>query len=69
MFSAKCKQIVFFLVRYKIYTLQKKNIKRVDLLHPEDDIKFYLHHFKQKKKECGVFFNFLTNLNKFVAYE
>jgi len=42
---------------------------RVDLLKPEDNIKFYLQHFKNQRFNCGIFFNFLTNLNKLVAYE
>ncbi|CAD8043570.1 unnamed protein product [Paramecium primaurelia] len=41
----------------------------VDLLHPDNDILFKLNHFKQNLTVCGVFFNFLTNLNKLVAYE
>ncbi|CAD8053785.1 unnamed protein product [Paramecium primaurelia] len=41
----------------------------VDLLHPENDILFKLSHFKQNLTVCGVFFNFLTNLNKLIAYE
>jgi len=43
--------------------------KRADLLKPEDEIKFELKHFKAKQKQCGVFFNFLTNLNKLVSFE
>lgn len=42
---------------------------RVDLLHPDNDIMFRLSHFKEKLQVCGVFFNFLVNLNKLVAYE
>ncbi|KAL4505892.1 hypothetical protein ABPG72_013653 [Tetrahymena utriculariae] len=41
----------------------------VDLLKPEDDIKFYFRHFKAKQNVCGIFFNFMTNLNKLVQYE
>ncbi|KAM3136831.1 hypothetical protein pb186bvf_011090 [Paramecium bursaria] len=41
----------------------------VDLLKPEKDILFKLHHFKTQMNVCGVFFNFLSNLNKLVAYE
>ncbi|EWS74498.1 EF hand protein (macronuclear) [Tetrahymena thermophila SB210] len=41
----------------------------VDLLKPEDDIKFYFKHFKAKQNVCGIFFNFMTNLNKLVQYE
>lgn len=41
----------------------------VDLLHPEKDIMFRMTHFKKQLSVCGVFFNFLTNLNKLVAYE
>lgn len=45
------------------------NKPRVDLLKPDNDIFFKLKHFKEKLSQCGVFFNFLTNLNKLVAYE
>jgi len=41
----------------------------VDLLHPDKDIHFKLHHFRDNLPVCGVFFNYLTNLNKLVAYE
>jgi serine/threonine-protein phosphatase 2A regulatory subunit B'' len=41
----------------------------VDLLHPDKDIMFRMTHFKKQLTVCGVFFNFLTNLNKLVAYE
>lgn len=41
----------------------------VDLLRPENDIHFTLKHFKSQLSSCGVFFNYLTNLNKLVAYE
>jgi len=41
----------------------------VDLLKPEKGIIFELKHFKREKNYCGIFFNFLTNLNKLVAYE
>ena len=39
------------------------------MLKPEDDIKFKLEHFKRNKQVCGIFFTFLTNLNKLVGYE
>lgn len=41
----------------------------MDLLKPQDDIKFVLQDFKNKKESSGCFFNFFTNLNKLVAYE
>lgn len=66
-----------FFVRCKIFSFNNFNSLnilrlislRVDLLKPEDEIKFSLEHFKAKQKQCGVFFNFLTNLNKLVQYE
>ena len=42
---------------------------RVDLLHPENDIMFKMKHMKARLKDCGCFFDLLTNLNKLVAYE
>jgi serine/threonine-protein phosphatase 2A regulatory subunit B'' len=42
---------------------------RVDLLKPDGDIMFRMSHFRDRLANCGVFFNFLTNLNKLVAYE
>lgn len=42
---------------------------RVDMFHPEKDIIFRIEHFKQHRPIAGIFFNCLTNLNKFVAYE
>jgi len=41
----------------------------VDMFHPEKDIIFRMEHFKQHRPIAGTFFNCLTNLNKFVAYE
>lgn len=42
---------------------------RADLLKPDDNIKFCLHHFCSNRLVCSPFFNFFTNLNKLVAYE
>ena len=41
----------------------------VDLLKPKEGIMFRVEDFLKQKGECGVFLNFLTNLNKLVAYE
>ena len=42
---------------------------RVDIFKPEKDILFKIDNFKKNRPMAGVFFNFLTNLNKLVAYE
>lgn len=56
-------------LNHEIVYLQDIICQMVDLLHPEDDIKFYFHHFKDQQSQSGIFFNLLTNLNKLVAYE
>ncbi|KRX04927.1 hypothetical protein PPERSA_06561 [Pseudocohnilembus persalinus] len=56
-------------LNHEIVFFQDVVCQMVDLLKPEDDIKFYLSHFKEEQHQCGVFFNILTNLNKFVSYE
>jgi serine/threonine-protein phosphatase 2A regulatory subunit B'' len=40
-----------------------------DLFKPEKEIHFRIENFKKQRQMAGVFFNFLTNLNKFVNYE
>lgn len=39
------------------------------MFKPEKDILFRRENFKANRSVAGVFFNALTNLNKFVAYE
>jgi serine/threonine-protein phosphatase 2A regulatory subunit B'' len=39
------------------------------MLKPEGEIQFKLDDFKRNMQICGIFFNILTNLNKFVGYE
>lgn len=39
------------------------------MFHPENEIIFRREHFKKNRSTAGVFFNAMTNLNKFVAYE
>eukprot|EP00825_Cyclidium_porcatum_P034195 TRINITY_DN36035_c0_g1_i1.p2 TRINITY_DN36035_c0_g1~~TRINITY_DN36035_c0_g1_i1.p2 ORF type:complete len:170 (+),score=28.05 TRINITY_DN36035_c0_g1_i1:176-685(+) len=56
-------------LNHEIVYFQDIICQMVDLLHPEDDIKFYFYHFKQFPTQSGIFFNLLTNLNKLVAYE
>jgi len=40
-----------------------------DIFKPENEIIFKREHLKKQRASAGVFFNCLTNLNKFVAYE
>ena len=42
---------------------------RMDLLKPVNDIQFLLSDFLKKKNQCGLFINFLTDLNKLVAFD
>ncbi len=39
------------------------------MFHPEKEIIFKREHLKRNRSTAGVFFNSMTNLNKFVAYE
>lgn len=39
------------------------------MFHPDNDIIFRMEHFKLQRAIAGTFFNCMTNLNKFVAYE
>ena len=38
-------------------------------MRPEVNVQFELHHFVGRRFECGLFINFLTDLNKLVAFE
>lgn len=42
---------------------------RVDLMKPANGVQFTLEHFLNSKEDCGLFINFLTDLNKLVAFE
>jgi len=41
----------------------------MDLLKPQSSTQFLLEDFLKKKGDCGLFINFLTDLNKLVAYD
>jgi serine/threonine-protein phosphatase 2A regulatory subunit B'' len=41
----------------------------MDLLKPTSQAQFELGDFLKKKTECGLFINFLTDLNKLVAFD
>lgn len=41
----------------------------MDLFKPENNTQFTLDDFLKKKNECGLFINFLTDLNKLVAFD
>ena len=45
------------------------NKYRMDLLKPKTSLQFTLDDFLRCKNECGIFINFLTDLNKILAYE
>jgi len=40
----------------------------VDLMKPVKNIQFTLEDFLKRKEDCGLFINFLTDLNKLVAF-
>ena len=41
----------------------------MDLLKPKNNTQFELGDFLKKKNQCGLFINFLTDLNKLVAFD
>jgi serine/threonine-protein phosphatase 2A regulatory subunit B'' len=41
----------------------------MDLLKPQKNTQFTLEDFLKKKTDCGLFINFLTDLNKLVAFD
>jgi len=41
----------------------------MDLLKPVESAQFRLEDFLKKKNDCGLFINFLTDLNKLVAFD
>lgn len=41
----------------------------MDLLKPQNSTQFLLDDFIKKRYECGLFINFLTDLNKLVAFD
>ena len=64
--------VIFEDIVCQMYTLLKKSIWvifRADMFKPEKEIHYTLDLLKKNKDVAGVFFNILTNLNKFVAYE
>jgi serine/threonine-protein phosphatase 2A regulatory subunit B'' len=38
-------------------------------MKPVNGVQFTLEHFLNSKEDCGLFINFLTDLNKLVAFE
>ena len=38
-------------------------------MSPKNGIQFEISDFIKRKNECGLFINFLTDLNKLVAFE
>ena len=41
----------------------------MDLLKPRKNLQFTLEDFLRNKNESGIFINFLTDLNKILAFE
>lgn len=40
-----------------------------DMIVPKNEVNFTLEEIMKKKEIVGIFFNFLCNLNKFIAFE
>lgn len=40
-----------------------------DMIVPKNEVNFTLDEIMKKKEIVGIFFNFLCNLNKFIAFE